>query len=191
MGLVGGPMTTGTVELVRAACGGDPDAWAAIIARYERLLRSRARAFGLQEADAADVVQATWLRLYENLGSIRDPERLPGWLNRTAGRECLRLLAHRQRTCGPVDPEAVMDPVAGPEERILEAERAERMRAGVATLAGASQAVIRSLFAEEPASYAEVAEDTGLAPGSVGPIRGRALSQLRRWMDRGDREVAV
>ena len=45
------------------------------------------RGFRLSEADTADVFQATWFRLVEQLGSIRDGDGLGGWLATTARRE--------------------------------------------------------------------------------------------------------
>ena len=60
--------------------------------RFSGLVWATARAHRLSSADAADVVQTTWLRLVENLDRIREPEALGGWLATTARRECLRLL---------------------------------------------------------------------------------------------------
>jgi DNA-directed RNA polymerase specialized sigma24 family protein len=57
-------------ELLSAAAGGDEAAWQAIVRRYESLLWSVARSFRLDDADASDVVQTTWLKLVENLDRI-------------------------------------------------------------------------------------------------------------------------
>ena len=51
-----------------------------------------ARAHRLRDADAADVSQATWLRLLQNLGQLKEPARVGAWLATTARRECLRVL---------------------------------------------------------------------------------------------------
>ena len=60
--------------------------------RYARLVRSIAAEFRLQESDAADVAQNTWLRLLAYGGTIRDPEKLGSWLATTARREASALL---------------------------------------------------------------------------------------------------
>ena len=67
---------------------GDEAAWAAIVDRFSGLVWSTARSHRLSNADAADVVQLTWLRLVEHLDRINDPERLGAWLATTARREC-------------------------------------------------------------------------------------------------------
>jgi hypothetical protein len=42
--------------------------------------------FRLAESDAADVVQATWLRLLEHIDRIEQPARVGSWLAATAER---------------------------------------------------------------------------------------------------------
>ncbi len=62
------------------------------MARYGGMVRGVVASFRLQEADAADAVQMTWLRAFERLDSVRNPDRLGGWLATIANRECLALL---------------------------------------------------------------------------------------------------
>ena len=88
--------------LVRRAAHGDQRAWQGIVDEYSGLVWSVARGFRLSEAQTADAVQTTWLRLVEHLAEIRDPERLPGWLRTTTRRACL---ATARQSCRewPVD----------------------------------------------------------------------------------------
>jgi hypothetical protein len=41
-------------------------------------------------ADADDVGGSVWLRLVEQLGALREPAALPGWIATTTDRECQR-----------------------------------------------------------------------------------------------------
>ncbi len=66
---------------------GDRLAWRQLIEKHERLVWSVAASFRLQTVDIQDVAQMTWLRLIQHGNSIRDPERLSGWLSVTATRE--------------------------------------------------------------------------------------------------------
>src|ERR671939_1184885 len=93
------------VALLTRANDGDQEAWNAIVDRYTNLLWSVARGHRLGTADAADVVQTTWLRLVEHLQEIREPDRLTAWLITTARRENLRLvgLARREDVGGADD----------------------------------------------------------------------------------------
>ena len=66
--------------LVSQAAAGDRDAWDAIVDRYAPLIWSICRRHGLGSVDAADVAQAVWLHLVDQLDHLRDPGALPSWL---------------------------------------------------------------------------------------------------------------
>src|SRR3954451_24443861 len=101
---------------------GDGAAWDEIMRRYGKLVTTTVRSFRLQEADALDAAQMTWLRLAENTHRIQFPERLGGWLATTARRECLHILRQVKPMPGLVDmtPDAVADPSAGPEQHVID-----------------------------------------------------------------------
>jgi RNA polymerase sigma factor (sigma-70 family) len=141
------------------------------------------RDFKLAESDAADVVQATWLRLLEHIHRIEYPERIGSWLATTARHECLRHLAASKRVM-PVEHD---NPAFGsaaahePEldERLLAEERATAVRQALSTLPSRSQRLLELLMADPPVSYTEISDQLGLPIGSIGPTRGRCLERLR------------
>jgi RNA polymerase sigma factor (sigma-70 family) len=172
-------------DLVRAAAEGERAAWGEIVARYGDLVRATVAGFRLQQADAADAVQNTWLRAVERIGTVRDPERLGGWLSTTAARECLAVLRRSRREL-PVD--TFVDQVAwvgpGPEARVLRNERDRAMDDAVAQLPTLRKQLVEAIFRGPGADYAEVSQRTGMPVGSIGPTRGRALVELRGRMRR-------
>jgi RNA polymerase sigma factor (sigma-70 family) len=170
-------------DLLHRARRGDAGAWRELIERYTRLVRSRARACGLQEADVQDVAQNTWLRLAENLARIRTPEALAGWVSTVAARDAARIARRRARE-RPVDEmaDSVHDSAPDPQEQVLCWSEQDRVRAAVATLEPHRQALIRELFASDRAPYATIAERLGMPVGSLGPTRARTLVQLRRHL---------
>jgi DNA-directed RNA polymerase specialized sigma24 family protein len=87
----------GTSQLVARASAGDQVAWDQLVDRYGGLVWAVARAHGLGRDDASQVSQVTWLLLTQHLGSLRQPERLGGWLLGTARREASRM--RRLRGC--------------------------------------------------------------------------------------------
>ncbi|MDQ2884084.1 MAG: sigma-70 family RNA polymerase sigma factor [Actinomycetota bacterium] len=139
------------------------------------------RSFRLQEADALDAVQTTWLRLAENAHRVRHPERLGGWLATTARRECLRIL----RQIAPIPHhfeiviEAVADPSAGPEQSTIERDDTRRLWKHVDELSPRRRTLLRALFADSPRPYAEIGRNVGIPNGAIGPTRARALQLLR------------
>ncbi|AHI01769.1 RNA polymerase sigma factor [Kutzneria albida] len=166
--------------LVLAAIEGDRGAAGELVARYSPTLWAVARAHRLSPADAADVVQNTWLAFHEKAHTIRDREAVAGWLATTARRESLRLLAGRRREI-PVEelrePEPNWD---GPEPRAVLADRDRTLWHAFGQLPERCQQVLR-LLAHSPELTAEqVGTAVGLAPGSIAKTRLRCLRVLRR-----------
>src|SRR3954452_6320859 len=77
-------------RLVRDAAGGDESAWGAIVRRFTRRLTSLARSHRVGTHDVEDIVQSTWVHLFEDIHNLRDPNALPGWLDTTARRESIK-----------------------------------------------------------------------------------------------------
>jgi RNA polymerase sigma factor (sigma-70 family) len=172
-----------TTDLLIAARSGDRSAWAQIVNRYARLVRSIAAEFRLQESDAADVAQNTWLRLLAYGGTIRDPERLGSWLATTARREASALL---RRSRPEVASESAGDGVVAgdpsPEDVVVAAETAAAVRRAAGELNDRQRLLVNALFYQPPTSYDEVSRRTGVPVGSIGPTRIRTLKRLHRTL---------
>ncbi len=170
-------------DLVRAARQGDHRAWDTLVARYGGMVWAVARAHRLCEADAADASQATWLKLLEHIGDIKEPKAIGGWLATTARRECLRILRRASR----VDPLTQTPETAdnGPEldERLLTGERDACLWRAFEALGPRHQALLRMLAADPAPSYEEIGAALGMPIGSIGPTRARALERLRGAID--------
>lgn len=169
--------------LVRDAKLGDQRAWDALVARYGGMVWAVARAHRLCDADAADASQATWLKLLEHLGDIKDARAVGGWLATTARRECLRIL----RNAGRFEPLADVPETAdcGPEldDALLTGERDTHLWRAFEALGPRDQALLRMLAADPAPSYEEIGAALGMPVGSIGPTRARALARLRRAVD--------
>lgn len=175
---------TANDQLLRSAGGGDERAWTEIVQRYRGLVRAVVRSYRLQDADAHDAEQRTWLRLVEHRHAVRDPQRLGGWLATTASRECLRIL-RESRAVVTDELDAVPDPDRTVEDRVVDADTVSRLWTIVAELPPRGRTIMMELFAEEPRPYAEVARDTGIPIGSLGPSRARLIDRVRRTFDTG------
>lgn len=169
-------------NLVRRAAAGDRAAWDELVDNYTRLLWSIALAYRLGQADAADVVQTTWLRLLEHLETIRDPDRVGAWLATTARRECQRVLAQGGRV-SPTDDDRTLDlgatMVATPEAVVLTSERDRILWRAFLQLEPRCQRLLR-LVAVVATPYEVVADALDMPIGSIGPTRARCLERLRR-----------
>src|SRR5947207_10074760 len=157
--------TADTAEMVSAAALGEPAAWDALVDRYARLVWAVARAFGLSDADAADVSQTTWLRLAEHLPRLREPERISAWLATTARREAMRALARARRE-QPIDSIDFADGEADVDQQLLDRERTDALWRAFATIPPPCQLLLRLLLAD--CSYAEISEVLDMPVGSIG-----------------------
>ena len=137
------------VALVTRAAASDQGAWDEIVDRYAPLVWSICTGFRLSNHDIEDVAQNVWLLLVGQLGTLREPAALPGWLATTTRRECLRVVtaARRSERLGTELDEAaqfVADTVV--DEEILAAERNAALRAAFAELPPRCQQLLSMLL---------------------------------------------
>lgn len=182
-------------ELAERCRGGQAAAWAALVRRFQRLIYTVPRRAGLADEQAADVFQTCFARLHEHLHRIDDLSRVRAWLVTTAKRETLRLLEEGRRMprAEPVpagggeeavDPlEELPDPDPLPEARLEEWQEMSRLREAVDRLDPRTRQFVELLFLQdEPLPYGEIATRLGIAEGSIGPTRARALAKLRKLL---------
>ena len=172
-------------DLVTRARNGDRQAWDALVERYAPLVWSICRRHRLGAAEAGDVGQTVWLRLVDELATVRDQAVLPGWLATATLRECGRVLraAGRQQAAGYM---LVAGDIPGGSAGMVEhelqlAERGAALREAFTHLPPGSRQLIALLIEDPPVPDAEISARLGIPAGSIGPDRGRCLEQLRRY----------
>jgi RNA polymerase sigma factor (sigma-70 family) len=175
------PVITG---LVTRARNGERQAWDALVERYAPLIWSICRSHRLEAADAQDAAQNVWLKLADQLGKIRDPAALPGWLATTTRRECGRILRTARRPhdagCAPAAGTIPEDHAQAAEQDLLASERHAALREAFGQLPPGYQQLLALLIHDPALPYAEISTRLGIPVGSIGPTRGRCLDKLRR-----------
>src|SRR4051812_18411230 len=138
-------------DVVRKALAGHEDAIATLVARFDRLLRSTARSYGLDRWDVDDVVQHSWMQFLEHGTSLREPRAITGWLVTTARRHSLRVLqAHvRERLTDEPMVERVADDGVELDAEILANETRAAVYASLSELTE-RQRELMTLLIEEP-----------------------------------------
>jgi RNA polymerase sigma factor (sigma-70 family) len=180
-------MEPSDADLVGACLGGDQTAWETLVRRYERLVYSIPRRGGLDEDAAAEVFQRVFVSLVEHLGGLENPERLGAWLVTAAKRETWRASRRAAVTRAAQAPEEhaaeLPDSSLRAEDQLVRLEDQAVLRRAVDRLEGRCRELVMMLFyADEPASYGEIASRLSMAEGSVGPVRGRCLERLKRLL---------
>ncbi len=179
-----GVMTAGDATppgtLVEAALAGDRGAWEEIVARYKGVAWKVISTFDLGHEDRNDIFAATFFRLFDRLATIRDPEKLPGWLATTARNEALTMLRARSRERPSERLGEEADDMAPSDEHLLDDELRDALRRAMDELDPDCRRFLLLLTAEPPLSYDDIAALTGRPRGSIGPTRQRCLERLRR-----------
>ncbi len=171
-------------KLVDAAGAGDQSAWNCLVQQFGDMIWAIARAHRLCDADAADVSQATWVALLENLKQLNDPARVGAWLATTARRECLRVLRQGKRRVlfGGDGPEhESQEPHPG--DALLITERDDALWRSFSCLRPSDQSLLRLVMADPRPPYEEISAALDMPIGSIGPTRQRALGRLREQLD--------
>lgn len=182
-------------DLVAMCRKGRQAAWSTLVRRFQRLVYTVPRRAGLSDEQAADVFQFTFSRLFEHIDKLDDGARVHAWLVTTAKRETLRLLEQSRRIVDLTAPagteegdsedplERLADPAPLPEALLGELQEQDRVRRALERLEPRHRQLLELLFLQDEAPpYAEIAARLGIAEGSIGPTRARALDKLRHLL---------
>ena len=165
--------------LVQRALQHDEQAWRQLVDTLKGVAWKVLYSYDLSEDDRNDVFATTFFRLYERLATIREPEKLPGWVATTARNEANSAYRRANRTVPMA--ELPLRAVSGPDhgERIEDDELRTAMLAAFRRLNPEQQALMRLLSADPPLGYDEIGRLLNLPHGSIGPTRQRCLQRLR------------
>jgi RNA polymerase sigma factor (sigma-70 family) len=184
----GKPASSSDERLIKNCLQGDADAWSALIDKYKNLIYSIPVKLGMYQ-DAADIFQAVCVDLLSELPRLREHRALPKWLMQNCYHKCLH---HKRLADRNVDLEleVVEKPTDHqthplPEQMLVQLEQEQMLRDSISELPDRCARLIRMLFFEIPARpYDMVAKELGLATGSIGFIRGRCLTQLKKQLQK-------
>lgn len=174
-------------RLVKQCVQGSEEAWHTLIDRYKNLIFSIPIKYGFTREDAADIFQSVCVEFLRELPKLRDAAALPKWLIQISVHACLRRRKEQERfQTGSDELETLADERRElPEAWMHALQQEQALRHAVSGLPARCQELVRMLFYETPSRpYAEIAAQLGLAPGSIGFIRGRCLTKLRRALEK-------
>jgi RNA polymerase sigma-70 factor (ECF subfamily) len=176
--------------LLRLRDGGDAEAWRQFLRLYAPVVYGFARKRGLQDADAADLMQDVLRSVVAAAPRLDyDPGRgsFRGWLFTVTRNKVFNFLGSaRHRTDGSGDPDAhqrLLEQPAPPDDGDWEHEYERRLAAlAMESVRGEFQAPTWRAFwmtAVEGRGAREAGDALGLSPGAVYVARSRVLARLR------------
>jgi RNA polymerase sigma factor (sigma-70 family) len=178
-------------QLIGRCLKGDPEAWSALIDKYKNLIYSIPIKLGMYQ-DAGDIFQSVCVDLLSELPRLREHRALPKWLMQTCYHKCLR---YQRATDKLVElaPEGTDSDAASPassaedlpEHLLMQFEHEQILRDAISELPEKCERMVRLLFFENPPRpYENIAQELGMATGSIGAIRGRCLAYLRKHLEK-------
>ena len=176
-------------RLVHACLGGDQLAWTALVDKYSQMVFGIVRRYGAPHGEATDLFQAIWLDVFNDLPQLRRKRALKAWLVSLASHKCYhwkrKHLRQRAHEVDGIDQLELEQQAAEDPEIIERLAREQLVREAILTLRPRCREMIRLLFFSfPPKPYKEVAEELGMAVGSIGFIRRRCLIRLQRALER-------
>ena len=183
--------------LVTGALGGHSAAWDALVVRLERVVWKSVNMMTYDREIRDDAFAATWLRLAERLDTIREPEKLPGWLATTACNEVRQIVRQRGRQHASLTQswatsdtgvgdllETLSDDDGEHADRLMADENRRMVRDAFARLDENCREIITVLvLADPPVPYDEASDRLARPVGSLGPARRRCLDKMKMLLE--------
>jgi RNA polymerase sigma factor (sigma-70 family) len=172
-------------DLVKQVLEGKPEAFDALIGRYERLVTHIVYRTISDDEDRRDLCQDVFVKVYSNLAGFQFEAKLSTWIGRIAYNACINhLRKRREDLIDEVLPniesvDRLPAQTTLPDEETEARDLARRLRREIAGLP-ATHRTILALYHIDEMSYAEIAEITGMPEGTVKSHLFRARKHLRR-----------
>jgi RNA polymerase sigma-70 factor (ECF subfamily) len=166
-------------ELVARCRAGDENAWRELVSRFSRYVYGIAvQAFRLSEADAEDVFQECFARVYENLEKLRDDAAIRPWIAQLTRRLCIDRIRSGSR-------EQLLEEGAEQAEldaSLVQLDEALSVHEALAGLSGDCREILDRFFARDE-SYRTIGDALQLPAGTIASRISRCLAKLREVLE--------
>ncbi len=167
-------------ELVAMTLRGNPDAFAALVERYDRAVYHLAYRTMHDVEDARDATQEAFFKAFRSLRTFKPGAKFSTWIFAIAYHACCDRLNRRKRYSGEELPDRA-DAAPGPEAQAISLDEAQRLRTAIDALPEKYRTVI-TLYHLQGRQYEEIAKVLDLPMGTVKTHLFRAKEQLRRLL---------
>lgn len=172
----------GGARLIESCQRGDREAFRALFEAYkDRVYTVALYFFGGDEAQAVDITQQVFLKLFTRITQFRGESEFTTWLYRLTTNACLdeRRRSRRLEQFGETASRPPTCAVGVAEERLMRREISGEVREAIAALKPKLRVAILLKYFDE-LSYAEIAEALGCSPGTVASRLNRSHKILAR-----------
>jgi RNA polymerase sigma-70 factor (ECF subfamily) len=186
--------------ILRCQSGARPEraAFTELLRRYQSHVEKILYHLAPDWQDRSDLAQEVWIRVYRNIGRLKDPLKFKGWLGRIATNLFYDELRKRKRVATPLSLDAprhtgdgemrweLPSDAPSPDDNLSTREFYEQLQGAIADLPEAFRTTI-VLREIQGLAYEEIAEITGVSLGTVksriARARGKLQEQLQSYLD--------
>ena len=167
-------------SLVRSAAGGDLDAFAEIVKRFQHMAFGYALSFVRDLGQAEDIVQEAFIEAWYALATLNDPAAFAGWLRGIVRHRAHRVLRRKHLEALPiVSADTVPADEPAPDHRAVQRQEASAVLASIAGLAKPLREVV-TLYYVHDCSQQDIATFLGVPVTTVNNRLHAARKQLKR-----------
>ncbi|MDZ7361733.1 MAG: sigma-70 family RNA polymerase sigma factor [candidate division KSB1 bacterium] len=171
---------------IEATLRGEKDAFAQLVAKYQKPLYAALRRLVRRHDDTDDLLQEAFVRAYQHLKDFDHSRPFYPWLHRIAVNLAITFIQRRKRQSNfsglNVDEIFPTAPVTDhPDEKAEQSEMLAALEKAIERLP-AEQRVVLLLRTREDMSYQELSEHLGIEIGTVMSRLARAREKLRAWL---------
>ena len=174
-------------ELVRRGAAGDVLAYERLFGwlrpQIVRYAKAQGKRLYLEPRLVDEVVDESLSKVHMNLGTLRDPEKLTGWVHRIVWNELLRARDDQRRLAVFADPGEVLEQIERGElhARVIDPESLLELRELLAEISRLPEGQRSVLVLRELLEFdvEETSRLLGVSPGTVKSQRHDALRNLR------------
>jgi RNA polymerase sigma factor (sigma-70 family) len=169
-------VTLTDAELVARCRSGEDAAWNELVERFSRYVYAIAvQAFRLPPADAEDVFQEVFARVYEHLDRLRSDDAIRPWIAQLTRRLCIDRLRSIGREA-PVEGEELE--IVGVDESLARLDEAMTVRACLEAVGENCREILDRFFCRDE-SYRVIGDALDLPAGTIASRISRCLSKLK------------
>jgi RNA polymerase sigma-70 factor, ECF subfamily len=173
------------LRLVQRFRAGEQRAFDELVRRYQRPIFHLCMRYLRNQADAKDVAQRTFVKVFQSLESFRAESSFRTWLYRIAINMSLNHIRdHRREQPAEIRDEALTRRATGP-QRIISGEDADLLREAIAELPPKQRTVLELRVYDE-LSFREVAELVGSTENAAKVNFHHAVKKLRTRLGGGE-----
>lgn len=154
-----------------------------VLKDYERPIYHYIRRMVVDHDDAADIMQETFLKVYQGLGNLRDEKALKSWVYKIATNEALRFLSRRREELLSVidENELLLGRLTEGEYVDYDDKMAVDFQKALLSLSEQQRLVFNMRYYDE-LSYDEISDITGCSVGTLKVQYHNAKERIKNYM---------